>query len=190
MNQSIDSFIGKFKGGFRPNRFEVIGQVGAGLKTGTFHIRSASLPGSTISTLQIPYRGRFFKLPGNRSYDTWTITVLDDYPINTNGDKDSGLWGSFHRWSEQFNDHVNNTIDAGLLKTFGTNGQVNGDTEGMINWTVKQLDINGSVVKTIELKDCWPTKVGAIVLSMDNNEELVTFPVTLTYQYIEITGVP
>jgi hypothetical protein len=193
MSHSISSFIGKFQGGFRPNRFRVTGQVGVGMPTSEFHIKSASLPGSTISTLQIPYRGRFFKLPGNRLYDPWTITVLDDKPSSTNGAANSGLWGAFHAWSEQFNHHDTNEIDSAIATNFGAQPQTSTgtitDDKGMISWTVNQLDIKGVVTKTITLQNCWPRKVGAIVLSMDNNEELITFPVTLSYQYISITGV-
>lgn len=189
--QSIDTFINKFNGGFRPNRFRVNGQVGAGEATNIFHIKSASLPASSMTTLQIPYKGRFFKLPGNRIYDTWTITVLDDTPPEgAAGAIGSNLWQSFHNWSEQFNSHVGNEVADGTEYTFGAAVKVNPgsgtDEVGMINWTVEQLDLVGQVTKKITLFNCWPVKVGAIVLNMDNYEELITFPVTLTYQYFEI----
>ncbi len=182
----IDDFIDKFNGGYRPNRFRVTGQVGAGTKTSIFHIKSASLPASSISTLQIPYKGRFFKVPGNRLYDTWTITILDDVPPTGSQTSGSDLWQSFHDWSEQFNSHVDNEILPSMLYDFGAGKGSDSDELGMINWTVEQLDLVGASTKKITLYNCWPTKVGAVVLNMDNYEELVTFPVTLTYQYFTV----
>lgn len=182
MAQSISNFIDKFKGGFRPNRFLVEGSIGNTESTTKFHIQTASIPGSKISTIEIPYRGRVFKMPGNRDYPGWDITVLDD--LDENGGTE--LWDDFHKWSENFNDHISNTIDSTIATSFGaaTPGQ-DAAGKGMNNWTVKQLDIDGNVKKTMTLVNCWPSKIGPIILSMDKNDELVTFSVTLQYQYLE-----
>lgn len=180
----ISSFITKFKGGFRPNRFIVEGSIGNTQNVTKFHILSSTIPGSKINTLQIPYRGRFFKMPGNREYGSWEITVLDDIQKSTGTE----LWDDFHEWSENFNDHVTNlSLFPVGFSALSTETQMN-DTKGMNNWTVKQLDIDGNVSKTITISNCWPSKVGQISLSMDKNDELVTFSVTLQYQYLEVDG--
>lgn len=181
-SQSISSFISQFKGGFRPNRYLVDGSIGGTESTTKFHILSASLPGSKINTMSIPYRGRNFKMPGNREYGAWEITVLDDVQ------RESGtkLWDDFHKWTENFNSHATNL--SKFPSGFGAleiNGQ-NADGLGMNNWTIKQLDIDGNITKTVVLSNCWPSKVGQIALSMDKNDELVTFPVTIQYQYIKV----
>jgi hypothetical protein len=179
---TLSSFIDSFKGGFRPNRFLVEGNIGAGQSTTKFHIQTASLPGSKISTMEIPYRGRVFKMPGNRDYTGWDITVLDDASESTG----TQLWDDFHQWSENFNDHETNRIDSTLATSFGAaTPSQDSAGKGMNNWTVKQLDIDGNSRKEITLVNCWPSKVGPIVLSMDKNDELVTFAVTLQYQYIQ-----
>lgn len=184
MAQKITDFIGGFGGGLRPNRFRVTGKMGLGESTTIFHIKSSTIPGSKISTIEIPYRGRTFKMPGTRLYDSWDITVLDDSEEG-NG---TSLWDDFHQWSENFNSHEGNLIKQDLKYSFGSDG-TNNNNLGMNNWSVEQLDINGNSVKKITLWDCWPSRVGQILLSMDNNEELVTFPVTLQYQYLEIDDV-
>lgn len=177
----ISTFIDQFKGGFRPNRFLVIGGIGSQQTVTKFHIQTASLPGSKISTIEIPYRGRVFKMPGNREYTGWDITVLDD----ASGSNGTQLWDDFHQWSENFNDHVTNKIDSAIATSFGAGSTENDNGKGMNNWTVKQLDIDGNATKEITLVNCWPSKVGPIILSMDKNDELVTFAVTLQYQYID-----
>jgi len=177
----ITSFINSFNGGYRPNRFIVEGSIGADKQVTKFHIQSASLPGSKISTMEIPYRGRVFKMPGNREYTGWDIIVLDD----TDEAGGTKLWDSFHLWSENFNDHVTNKIDSSIAFSFGAaTPSQDAAGKGMNNWTVKQLDIDGISRKEMTLVNCWPSKVGPIMLSMDKNDELVTFSVTLQYQYL------
>lgn len=177
---SISSFITKFKGGFRPNRFIVQGSIGDTEEVTKFHILSSSIPGSKINTMAIPYRGRFFKMPGNREYGAWEMTVLADVERAT-GTK---LWDDFHKWSENFNDHITNLSQFAF--GFSALSTETADTKGMNNWTVKQLDIDGNITKTITVSNCWPSRVGQISLSMDKNDELVTFAVTLQYQYLEV----
>jgi hypothetical protein len=182
MANSIQDFISNFQGGLRPNRFRVIGAIGEDGDTTDFHIISASLPASKISTIEVPYRGRIYKIPGNREYSEWEITILDDTASGT------VLWKDFHDWSENFNSHVANTLAGGIAPGFGAGSNASADGAGMNDWTVEQLDLNGVAVKKVTLINCWPSKVGAVSLSMDKNEELVSFPVTIQYQYIEIDG--
>lgn len=184
---AISDFMGAFNGGYRPNRFRVTGKVGAGDEFSVFHVKAASLPASTVTTLQIPFKGRFFKMPGNRTYDPWTITVLDDDPAGTVTTTGSKLWGAFSDWSETFNNHETNEIDSAIQFGFGAEKAAQNDTEGMIHWDIEQLDLLGNSVKKIKLYNCWPTKLGAVVLNMDNNEDLVTFPVTILFQYMEVS---
>lgn len=171
-NNTISEFIGGFGGGYRPNRFRVEGALGSiGSKIFTFHIKTANLPPSSISTIMVPYRGRNFKMPGNRTYAPWQITVLDD-----NEADGTALWGYFHEWSNNINDHAANVTNSADLDF----------TDEMSSWDVYQLDINGEETKHIKLRYCWPAEVGPITLNMDDNETLSTFTVTLEYSYYEI----
>lgn len=172
-NNDISSFINAFGGGYRPNRFEVVGNIGNTNKTLTFHIKTATMPPSTISTIMVPYRGRNFKMPGNRTYAPWQITVLDD-----NEAEGTALWGHFHTWSNTINDHLNNI----------TNSQDLNFTNQLKIWNVYQLDINGKRTKHIELRNCWPAEVGPITLNMDDNETLSSFTVTLEYSHYSIVN--
>lgn len=176
-SNSLQQFIDGFGGGLRPNRFRVEGSF-PGSNTNneqfTFLVRATTLPSSDLSLISVPYRGRDFKIPGNRSYLPWQIVVLDDKG-DSQGQNQS-LWKRFHKWSNSINSHKGNLTD-------NTSKNSKNFTDYMKTFTVTQLDINGKCEKQIELIQCWPSEVGPINLEMGDNENYVTFIVTLEYQY-------
>jgi len=175
-NNSIKDFKEGFNGGTRSNRFQVSGfwpsDVGApsneDLKV---KIYAASLPRSEVGTIAIPYRGRAYYVPGDRSYSVWGIDVYDDSGNQT-------IWKAFNRWKEALDGHVTHTVrnsdfDYSSLQT---------------TWRVQQLDLNGNVLRTIDLYKCWPSEIGPMTLDMGSVEPAV-FRVTLTYDYINIGSI-
>ena len=40
--------------------------------------KAAQLPASNIASIDVPFRGRIFKVAGDRTFDTWTVTVIND----------------------------------------------------------------------------------------------------------------
>lgn len=165
-NHSLSEFIGGFNGGLRTNRFLVNSPK---IGDQPFHIRAASLPAVNTTVLQIPHRGRQFKMPGQRTYESWTITVLDDTGNNN-------LWIKFYDWANTIQNHVSNTSNASNLDF----------TDQMTTFTVKQLNFNGdATTKTVVLNRAWPSNIGEIRFSADDAESLSSFTVQLEYQYIE-----
>lgn len=171
MSHSLSSFIDGFNGGIRTNRFVVSCPKIGGDKP--FHIRAASLPDVDTTTIQLPYRGRVFKMPGQRVYSPWTITVLDDVK---NADDKTNLWTKFFDWASQIMKHKKN--ESTQNTDFSTL---------MDEFTITQLDFNHSTtpVKEVVLNRAWPSDVGEIQLSADQAETLCTFNVTMEYQYIQ-----
>jgi hypothetical protein len=166
-NHTITEFINGFNGGLRTNRFVVNSPKIGGDKP--FHIRAASLPAVSTSVIQVPHRGRVFKMPGQRSYAPWSITVLDDTGTNA-------LWKTFYNWANVIQNHVSNTSGATNLDF----------TDQMSPFTIKQYNFNGNVpTKTVVLNRAWPSEVGEIRLSADDAESLSSFTVQLEYQYID-----
>ena len=43
-----------------------------------FSVKQAALPSSNITPIEIPFRGRTLKVAGDRTFDTWTITIIND----------------------------------------------------------------------------------------------------------------
>jgi len=163
---SITNFISNFKGGTRRNRFLVSASWPSGVPNNlsTYHILSATMPPSDLGRVSIPHRGRVIHYAGDRSYRDWDIAILDD--------TEKALWNSFQEWHKQINSHVSNIHSASSdafrdLKT---------------DWTIKHLDLNGSILKTMTLKGCFPALVGGIEFDM-NSQIYNTFSVKLSYDY-------
>ena len=170
MAQTLNDFMGAFQGGLRPNKFRVnhpIPGTAVGTDLLTFHIRAASMPASTMTTINVPYRGRIFKMPGIRTYQTWQITVLDDA---------NKIYEAYHTWSDSIKSHVNNTTSDTAF-----------DFENlMVDIEVVQLDYNGNDFRTKTIKKAWPNNIGPLTLDMENNDTILTFTVDLEYQWFQV----
>lgn len=178
MSQKITDFISGFNGGTRTNRFRVTGNF-AGLNqygfSSDFHIRATTLPSAKIGVIPISYRGRVANYPGDRTYDPWTVLVLDDRG-------DNNLLESFHRWHNDINDHTDNISNGG-----GVDGAANfGDV-----LTIEHLDVNGnSIGREFRLQNPWPVEVGPVQLDIGQMDTLVTFQVTFVYTHYEAAFLP
>ena len=80
---NIKRFANAMQGaGVKPSLFEVQGNIGPTQSPLTpFLVKSASLPGTQLGTIEIPYRGRRIKVPGDRTYGDWTINIINDSSI-------------------------------------------------------------------------------------------------------------
>ena len=173
----ISNFITAFNGGTRPNRFTVSVQpqtgggqsatISSGLSSLT-HAMAATLPESTVGVMPIPFRGRIYRFPGDRDYNLWSLTLLDD----TNG-----IYTAWHAWSNLFNHHSLNQSNPRAQK----------DDMGTV--TVNLLDHNSDVaLRTFTLYYAWPVQVGAYDLNMGRGNEPGSFTCQLAYAYMEMTS--
>lgn len=166
MSMRIDAFKQSLRdGGARPNMFEVTGGFpGGGVTTQDmkFLIKAASIPADNIGTITVPYRGRDLKIAGDRTFESWTITV-----INTNS---FDIRKKFEAWQELINGHATNQSAINLDEYFQ-------------DWTVKHLDREGKVAETYNMVGAFPTVVSSIDLSHDTKDTIEEFSVTMEYQY-------
>ena len=178
-SNQIGDFKAKFDGGTRPNRFVIDGTIGpttsgsqstSGPKdVESVLVKAGSMPVQSVGILQIPYRGRIAKLPGDRVYAEWTFTMIDDVTENYRR--------AFEGWHASFNPHLENVVDSLEI--------LNGTDENYYpQWNVTQLDMAGNEVRKITLVNCWPVEVGAIDLSYDTADTLTEYSVTLAYDYL------
>jgi len=165
---SIDEFAARLKGGgARANQFRVVmnapaiaGNFGSQTEQTSFLVRTASLPGQTITEIPVNFRGRQLFVAGDRTFETWSTTVFND--------TDFAIRKGIERWMNGIND-LNNA--RGL-------SNVNDYTADLV---VRQLNRDNEVIKTYVLKKCWPTVVSPIELSMDTVSEIETFDITWRY---------
>lgn len=159
-------------GGARPNLFRVVmgfptfAGIGGETRKMSYMCKAASLPGSTLSSVPLPYRGRQLKIAGDRTFEPWTLTVIND--------TDFQIRNAFERWSNGINEHSSN---KGLRNP----------EDYQIDGVVEQLDRDGTVLKTYTIVGAFPTEVSPIDLSNDSADTIEEFTVTLEYQYWNAT---
>jgi hypothetical protein len=184
-NKTISQFKSALVGGgARPNLFEVElatlpGNIDWDSDNFRFMCKAAQLPGQTIGAIDVPFRGRVFKVAGDRTIDAWTVTIINDEGFV--------LRNAFEAWTE-------------LIAKLDTNIGATDPSAYMVNAKVYQLgrgstassqDNTGSanaVLKEYEFIDIFPTAVSAIDLSYDSSGTIEEFTVEFQVQSINVTG--
>ena len=182
VDMNVAVFKSNFDGGSRSNRFAVTGNLGgaAGGPINNIVVKAASMPAVTVGILRVPFRGRVVKIPGDRTYEEWTFTVMDGF------DGKSNFRDGFIDWNAEFNLHEDN-VPGGNFSNGA--GGVQLDAAGLFTtFNVHQLGMNGSVIRSVNLFKCWPTLVSEISLSYDNADTISEYTVTLAYDYLEHFG--
>ena len=170
--RTISNFKSKLTGGgARANLFEVVltfpdtaqpdSEV---LEKARFLVKSANLPASNVSPIEVPFRGRTLKIAGDRSFESWTVTVLND--------TDFAIRSAFEKWMNTINRLSDNT------------GLVN-PADYQADAYVYQLDRDGSTLRSYRFFDTFPTQVGPIELSYEATG-IQEFTVELQVQYLEV----
>lgn len=190
-----ESTIQKFKstligGGARPNLFEVRipGAIpGGGTLGETFEIlcKASQLPASNIGMIDVPFRGRNFKVAGDRTFDEWSVTVIND--------ENFSIRRVFEDWMNyigQYQDSSGATepnsymVDAYVKQL--TRLPSNIRTTGADAGTGQGLSTNNAAIsqETIyKFHDIFPTSISAIDLSYDSSNVLEEFTVSFQVQY-------
>ena len=120
------------------------------------------LPGSTIPSIDVPYFGRQVRYAGNRTFEPWTVTVLND--------EDFTIRNSFEAWMAGINGHTSNLQSTGA-STYKTDGNV------------FHYGKDGSLIASYKFLGVFPTELGAIELAWDTNDVIEEFTVTLAMDY-------
>ena len=107
---NINDFKARLKGGgARANQFKVTlpfpGYSAVGGETAdlAFLCNATSIPGQNLGTVPVNFRGRILNLVGDRTFNPWSITVLND--------TDFLIYRGLERW---MNGMTNMTDNEGL----------------------------------------------------------------------------
>ena len=188
--RTINDFKSKLTGGgVRPNLFEVelnfpaealnfmdneqdaqadtqtlsntTGETGvAGLAP--FMVKAANLPASNITPVEVPFRGRILKVAGERTFDSWTVTVLND--------ADFKIRTAMEQWMN------------GISRLTNGSGEVN-PNDYTADSFVTQLDRNGGQLRRYKFFGLFPTNISEIALSMDTTDTIEEFTVEFQVLY-------
>ena len=185
-NKSISDFKSALiGGGARPNLFEVElttlpdGVEGWNAEIFRFMCKGASLPPQTIASIDVPFRGRIFKVAGDRTIDTWTVTIIND--------EDFRFRNAFEGWTQQIAD-----LDTNLGTTdpsaYMTNAKVYQLGRGSEKSSQNNSGTENVVLKEYEFQNIFPTNVSAIDLSYDTGDTIEEFTVEFQVQSLKLTG--
>jgi hypothetical protein len=128
-------------------------------------VRAGQMPASTLGTVIVPYFGRQVKLAGNRTFDDWTVTVMNDEGFE--------IRNAMENWSHRINNHSEN------LNNYGTN-----PSQYKAQAQVKQYSKEGGIIQTYRFDGLYPVSVSPIDLAWEA-EAIEEFTITFAYDWWE-----
>lgn len=161
-------------GGARPTLFQV--QITNPIDTAAdlkvpFMVKTAALPGSTLGSTIVPYFGRQIKYAGDRTFEDWPVTVIND--------EDFLVRNAMEAWSNAINSHDTNT--RALPQTYKSTG------------LITQYSKNGSALRTYVFEGLYPIAIDSIPMSWEATDTIEEFGVTFQYDLWRVegsTGIP
>ena len=171
------NFQTKVKAGVRPNLFQVSHSFPQGIDAAAkddvpLLCKSAAIPASSVGTVELPFRGRVIKVPGDRTFESWTATfyMQDSWMLR----------GAYEKWVD-----LTNSVNANTAKS--------SVGDALEDITLIQLDkfSNKSgydTLRTYTLASAFPVSVSQVSLAYDNNDSYEEFDVEFAYQYFTSTG--
>ena len=169
--RSIEEFKAVLQGGgVRPTMFQVemafpdavVVDPTQADNEGTYLIKAAQLPASSVGFVEVPFRGRKLKVSGDRTFEDWSVTVTNDVSF--------GLRKGFEKWSELIQ-NMNFALGSNELNDYFASA------------VVRQLDRDGNQLRAYRFEGIWPTEVAAIGLDFDTQDSVEEFDVTFKVQY-------
>ena len=142
-----------------------------------FLCKSTALPASNLGSIEIPFRGRTLKVAGDRTFDDWTVTIIND--------EDFRLRTAFERWSN---------VMSQLDDATGVTNPTSYMTDAFIQQLGRGPEVgaasnnggNTSILRSYKFFDVFPVTVGEVALSYDSTDTLEEFDVTFRYQYFTV----
>lgn len=160
-------------GGARNTNFQVIIQnpvnAASDLKV-PFMVKAASLPASTLGEISVPYFGRKIKQAGDRTFQPWTVTIIND--------EDFLVRNAMEAWSNSINSHTGN------ITSFASGSPILYKTQAQ----VLQLSKTGVTLREYTFHGLWPMEISPIDVSWELNDQIEEFQVTFEYDYWDVSG--
>ena len=187
-DRTLDAFKGRMVGGgARPNLFEcemyfpddavpTTTSKDALADKVRFLVKAAQLPASTLTQIDVPFRGRQLKIAGTRTYANWSITVINDI--------DFDIRTAFERWSNLINKHEDNAGIVNpadyqqpmIVRQLGRSG---------VGGPVPTSDPNIPVLKMYQFYGAYPVNLSEIALDYATGDAIEEFTVEMAYQWYD-----
>ena len=137
-----------------------------------FLVKAAEIPASNLGNIPVPYRGRVLPVAGDRTFDPWTVTIIND--------TDFQIRDAMEKWSNSINDlqTAQGSVDpavyqrSALVKQLSREGANPGDPE--------------KVLRTYNFEGIYPNTVSSIPLDFGATDQIEEFQVTFNYLFYEV----
>ena len=130
---------------------------------GTFLVKAANIPASVVGVVNVPYRGRQLKIAGDRTFEPWTVTVLNDQSFK--------FRAFFEAWSSNIQALQQNFQNANTIADYQSTAKV------------RQMDRKGNIIRTYRFEGIWPSNISAIELDWGTNDTPEEYTVEFQVQY-------
>ena len=174
-------------GGARPNLFEVNIELPDGVigqadyrDDVRFMVKAAEIPAANIGNIPVPFRGRVLPVAGDRTFDPWTVTVINDSKFN--------IRDAMEQWSNKINDLQ---FDVGDISpsNYQTKAEVFQLSRG--GKTTSASSTGGetiNVLRTYNFEGIYPSVVSSIPLDYGATDSIEEFQVTFNYLFWTVEG--
>lgn len=160
-------------GGAKPSLFQVQIQNPANaiadLKV-PFMVKAAAIPSSNLGVVEVPYFGRKIKVAGDRTFEEWTVTVIND--------EDFLVRNAMEEWMNTINSHQDNTRDFGAASPNLYKAQAQ----------ITQFSKTGVPIREYSFDGLFPTNISAIEMSWETVDAIEEFTVTFQYDWWTVSG--
>lgn len=134
-----------------------------------FMVKAATIPSSTLSTIEVPYFGRKIKLPGDRSFAEWSVTVIND--------EDFAIRNAMEQWMASINSHQGNITTLASASPLQYKAQAQ----------ITQFSKTGIPLRVYNFNGLFPVEISAIDMNWET-DGIEDFTVTFQYDWWDITG--
>ena len=174
-------------GGARPNLFEVNIELPDGVigqadyrDDVRFMVKAAEIPAANIGNIPVPFRGRVLPVAGDRTFDPWTVTIINDSKFN--------IRDAMEQWSNKINDLQ---FDVGDISpsNYQTKAEVFQLSRG--GKTTSASSTGGesiNVLRTYNFEGIYPSVVSSIPLDYGATDSIEEFQVTFNYLFWTVDG--
>ena len=144
-----------------------------------FLCKASNLPAQNIASIDVPFRGRQFKVAGDRTIDNWTVTVIND--------ENFAIRRAMEKWSEGILNLENNTgvTDPNSYMRQGYVQQLGRGSKSPAKGVTTNAD-DRKILAEYQFQDIWPVTVGDIALSYESGDTIEEFDVEFAVQSIII----
>ncbi len=193
-NRSITNFRDRLVGGgARPNMFEVnitlpeqIAPVGDISQDMRFLVKAAEIPAANIGNIPVPFRGRVLPVAGDRTFDPWTVTVINDAQFN--------IRDAMEQWSNLINDLQFDVgdINPADYQTKAEVFQLSRQSQGSGGQSAGKGGEIIQTLRTYNFEGIYPNAVSSIPLDYGATDQIEEFQVTFNYLFwtTDLPGLP